>query len=144
GWTQRWGGRRGAVEWGRLRRPGGAGGRRQGNRTQGDPRVPTLLPCHPRPYEAKPLPCSFHKIPTLERTHRASRSNMCPCWHYECCWLHLKKPPECSRISITRRVKSSSMHEGRTKLICSQGKRTKEENSTMYDNALIATIARTR
>ena len=37
-----------------------------GNRTQGDPRVPTLSPCHPRPYEAKPLPCSFHKIPTLE------------------------------------------------------------------------------
>jgi len=37
-----------------------------GNRTQGDPRVPTLPPCHPRPYEAKRLPCSFHKIPTLE------------------------------------------------------------------------------
>ena len=32
-----------------------AGGKRQGNRTPGDPRVPTLLPC------------SFHKIPTLER-----------------------------------------------------------------------------
>ena len=54
------------MEWGRLRRPWGAGAKRQGNRTQGDPRVPTLLPCHPRPYEAKPLPCSFHKIPTLE------------------------------------------------------------------------------
>jgi hypothetical protein len=55
------------VEWGRLRRPWWAGAKRQGNRTQGDPRVPTLLPCHPRPYEANPLPCSFHKIPTLER-----------------------------------------------------------------------------
>ena len=43
-----------------------AGAKRQGNRTQGDPRVPTLHPCHPRPYEANPLPCSFHKIPTLE------------------------------------------------------------------------------
>ena len=39
------------MGWGRLRRPWGAGGKRQGNRTQGDPRVPTLLPCHPRPYE---------------------------------------------------------------------------------------------
>src|SRR6266487_1946701 len=58
---------RGAVEWGRLRRPWGAGAKRQGNRTPGDPRVPTLPPCHPRPYEANPLPCSFHKIPTLER-----------------------------------------------------------------------------
>src|SRR6266487_5580562 len=43
------------------------GGKRQGNRTPGDPRVPTLPPCHPRPYETNPLPCSFHKIPTLER-----------------------------------------------------------------------------
>ena len=34
--------------------------------TQGDPRVPTLLPCHSRPYETNSLPCSFHKIPTLE------------------------------------------------------------------------------
>ena len=57
---------RGAVEWGRLRRPWGAGAKRQGNRTPGDPRVSTLPPCHPRPYEANPLPCSFHKIPTLE------------------------------------------------------------------------------
>src|SRR6266581_1092610 len=45
---------------------GGAGAKQQGNRTPGDPRVPTLPPCHPRPYEANPLPCSFHKIPTLE------------------------------------------------------------------------------
>src|SRR5438034_8170513 len=52
---------------GALASPMGAGGKRQGNRTQGDPRVPTLLPCHPRPYGTNPLPCSFHKIPTLER-----------------------------------------------------------------------------
>ena len=38
----------------------GTGGKRQGNRTPGDPRVPSLLPCHPRPYGTNPLPCSFH------------------------------------------------------------------------------------
>src|SRR6266516_7415452 len=45
---------------------GGTGAKQQGNRTPGDPRIPTLPPCHPRPYEANPLPCPFHKIPTLE------------------------------------------------------------------------------
>jgi hypothetical protein len=54
------------VEWGRLRRPWGADVKRQGNRTPGDPRVPTLPPCHPRPYETHPLPCLFHKLPALE------------------------------------------------------------------------------
>ena len=67
------------MEWGRSRIRGmmkaasprlhrwGAGAKRQGNRTQGDPRVSTLLPYHPRPYGTNPLPCSFHKISTLER-----------------------------------------------------------------------------
>ena len=36
-----------------------------------DAGAPTLLPCHPRPYEANPLPCSFHKIPTLESSRPA-------------------------------------------------------------------------
>src|SRR6266487_2811848 len=53
---------RGAVEWGRLRRPWGAGAKRQGNRTPGDPRVPSLLPCHPRPYAG--LPCIPADLPT--------------------------------------------------------------------------------
>jgi len=32
---------------GTLASPMGAGAKRQGNRTPGDPRVPTLPPCHP-------------------------------------------------------------------------------------------------
>src|SRR5438876_11506447 len=39
---------------GTLASPMGAGATRQGNRTPGDPRVPTLPPCHPRPYGTKP------------------------------------------------------------------------------------------
>ena len=44
---------------GTLASPMGAGGKRQGNRTPGDPSVPTLLPCHPRSYYGRTDPGSL-------------------------------------------------------------------------------------
>src|SRR6266496_4069881 len=52
-----------------------------GEQDAGDPRVPTLLPCHPRPYETNPLPCSFTKYLHLRDP-----------WVAHILWLHLFRP----------------------------------------------------
>src|SRR2546426_3048722 len=58
---------------GTLASPMGAGATRQGNRTPGDPRVPTLPPCHPRPYETTRrtrFPARFTKYLPLKASRR--------------------------------------------------------------------------
>src|SRR6266566_9936588 len=61
---------------GTLASPMGGRGEAAGEPDAGRPKGPhpSSLPPPPlRDYETNPLPCSFHKIPTLERSHRPIR-----------------------------------------------------------------------